>query len=85
MEKQNNKRNILISCREYELCAGGGVQQARMTLGLFQQVTLVSLNVVRKGTKLDNFVSVLKFLYFPSRSASIYLTLVNIFMSLPEK
>ena len=41
MEKQNDERNILISCCEYELCAGGGVQQARMTLGLLQQVTLV--------------------------------------------
>ena len=63
-----------------------------MTLGLFRQVTLVP-NVARKGTKLDNFVSVLKFLYFPSRnylfyiwdrSASIYLTVVIILMFLPE-
>ena len=64
-----------------------------MTLARFRQVTLVP-NVVRKGTKLDNFVSVLKFLYFPSRnylfyiwdrSASIYLTVVIILMFLPEK
>ena len=61
-----------------------------MTLGMFRQlqVTLVHSGI-REGTKLYNFVSVLKFMYFPSRNclfyiwdrlASIYLTRDNFYV-----